>query len=200
MNQIQVVGEDYLTCALGEKLVVELLPGWQMPLQSINTKGITKLVPSLPRYVQQAKHFRPVLCIADTDGQCVKELLSKWLPQAIPEKFALRLAVSEAESWLIADRNALAHFLEVSENKIPQSPDSIKNPKRELLNLARHSKKKLIRQDVVSQHDPNKQGTGYNQHLCAFVKTHWSAQRAATNSPSLARAISRVKILGMTVT
>jgi hypothetical protein len=196
MKEILVVGEDPLTCALGEQLVAELLPGWSMPLTSINTKGITKLLPELPRFIQQAKHLRPVLCIADTDGKCVKALLSEWLPKAPPENFSLRLAVSEAESWLLADRKALACYLEIAEKLVSKIPDEEVNPKRHLLTLARKSKKRDIRLEVVSQTDLSKQGNGYNPHFCNFVKTHWSAQRAAENSPSLARALPRIVNLG----
>lgn len=193
MKQILVVGEDALTCAIGEKLVKELLPAWQMPQPSIDKKGVTKLIPELHRYIRQAKEFRPVLCIADTDGQCIKELLDQWLPkQQIPDNFLLRLAVSEAESWLLADNEALANYLEVSPARIPRTPDEIADPKRNLLSLARKSKKRVIRLEVVSQSDPEKQGNGYNQHLCDFVRMHWSAHRAAGNSPSLKRSIMRI--------
>jgi hypothetical protein len=196
MKQILIVGEDPLTCALGERLVTELLPDWYMPLSPINTKGITKLVPKLPRFIQQAKHFQPVLCIADTDGKCAKELLSKWLPTAPPENFSLRLAVPEAESWLLADREALADYLEIAEKHVSKAPDEEKDPKRHMLALARKSKKRDIRLEVVSQTDVSKQGNGYNPHLSHFAKVHWSAQRAADNSPSLARAIRRIANLG----
>lgn len=196
MKQILVVGEDPLTCALGERLVAELLPEWSVPFSPINTKGITKLVPELPRFIQQAKHWRPVLCIADTDGKCAKELLSEWLPKIPPENFSLRLAVSEAESWLLADRNAVATYLGIAEKHVSKTPDIEANPKRHMLTLARKSKIRDIRLEVVSQTDASKQGNGYNPHLCHFVKTHWSAQRAADNSPSLARAIHRIANLG----
>lgn len=196
MKQILVVGEDSLTCALGGRLVTELLPAWQMPQPPIDKKGVTKLIPELHRYIRQAREFRPVLCIADTDGQCVKELLDQWLPKHLPENFLLRLAVSEAESWLLADNEALASFLEISPARIPRTPDEIPDPKRNLLNLARRSKSRVIRQEVVSQFDPEKQGNGYNLHLCHFVRTHWSAQRAASNSPSLKRSIVRITNLG----
>lgn len=189
MKQILVVGEDPLTCALGEQLVKELLPGWVMALPPINTKGITKLVPELPRFIQQATHVQPVLCIADTDGKCPKELLSAWLPQVTPGKFSLRLAVSEAESWLIADRKALAEYFEIAEKHLSKLPDEEGDPKRHMLNLARKSKKRDLRIEMISPTDSSKQGSGYNPHLRQFVRMHWSAQRAANNSPSLARAI-----------
>lgn len=199
MKQILVVGEDSLTCALGGSLVAELLPTWQMPQPPIDKKGVTKLIPELHRYIRQAREFRPVLCIADTDAQCVRELLDQWLPKQVPENFLLRLAVPEAESWLLADNEALANYLEISPARIPRTPDEIADPKRNLLNLARRSKNRVIRQEVVSQLNPEKQGNGYNQHLCHFVRTHWSAQRAANNSPSLKRSIMRITRLGNAV-
>ncbi len=198
MKQILVVGEDPLTCALGEQLVTELLPGWRMPLPPINKRGVTKLIPELPRFVEQARHVQPVLCIADTDGQCPKMLLARWLPKSLPKNFALRLAVMEAESWLIADRKALAEFFDIAEKHISTTPDEEIDAKRHLLNLARKSRNRDLRLDLLSQTDASKQGSGYNPQLCRFVKMHWSAQRAAENSASLARAVRRIATLAQT--
>lgn len=197
MKQILVVGEDPLTCALGEQLVTELLPGWIVDPPPINKKGITKLIPELPRYIQLATHVQPVLCIADTDGKCPKKFLSANLPRIRPASFVLRLAVSEAESWLIADRKALAEFFEIAEKHLSKTPDEEADPKGHLLNLARKSKNRSIRIEMISQSDSSKQGSGYNPHLRRFVKMHWSAQRAASNSPSLARAVHQIsKLVG----
>ena len=77
MSRILVVGEDTLCCALGERLVAACLPDWQLAQPSIDTKGVTKLQPSLPRYLSLARSLHPVLCIADTDGQCAVELRAK---------------------------------------------------------------------------------------------------------------------------
>lgn len=192
MKQILVVGEDPLTCALGEQLVKELLPNWTIPTAPINKKGVTRLIPELPRYIQQARNYQPVLCIADTDGKCVKELLANWLPKTLPRTFCLRLAVTEAESWLIADRESLSNYFDIPEKHISRTPDEEPDPKRHLLNLARKSKIRDLRLEIVSQTDFSKQGNGYNPHLCHFVKTYWSAQRAANNSPSLSRALLRI--------
>lgn len=193
MKRILVVGEDPLTCALGEQLVRELLPSWIMPTAPINKKGITKLVPEFPRFIEQAKYVQPVLCIADSDGKCVKELLANWLPKALPNEFCLRLAVTEAESWLIADRKPMADFFGIPEKIVSKTPDEEPDAKRHLLNLARKSKTRDLRLEMISQSDGNKQGNGYNPHPCRFVKTYWSAQRAAQYSPSLARALLRVE-------
>jgi len=197
MNQILIVGEDPLTCALGEQLVKELLPTWNTPLPPINKQGITKLISALPRYIEQAKYVQPVLCIADTDGQCPVNLLAKWLPNTLPEDFTLRLAVNEAESWLLADRKALAEFFGVPEKQVSPTPDAENDPKRHLLNLAKRSRDRELRLEMVSPTDSNKQGNGYNPHLSRFVKMHWSARRAADRSPSLARAVRRITHFGL---
>ncbi len=156
MSRILVVGEDALSVALGERLVAAGLPGWEMPLPAINTGGVTKLVKALPRYIEQSRHVQPVLCVADTDGRCALSLLGEWLPRGAPEHFVLRLAVSEAESWILADRSALADYFEIPSARIPTRPEELADPKRTLLDLARRSGRRLIRQEVVSAQDTSK--------------------------------------------
>jgi len=195
VKQILVVGEDVLCCAFGEKLAHAVLPNWMLARESINTKGITKLVPSLSRYQEQARHIQPVICIADTDRRCPVELLAQWLENHKEPRFIFRLAVAEAESWLLADRETLAEFLAVPVGKIPDRPDELADPKREVLALARRSRRRLIRTEVVSSSDFSKPGNGYNIHLGEYIRTHWRALQAAKRSPSLARAIRSIRTL-----
>lgn len=194
-----MVGEDVLCCAIGERLAHTVLPGWTLARNSVNTRGITKLVPNLLRYMEQARHVQPVICIADTDGQCPVDLLKGWLDNHADTRFIFRLAVTEVESWLLADRKSLAKFFAVPIGKIPDHPDEISNPKREILALARRSRQRPIRTEVVSPFDPHKPGSGYNLHLVQYVQTHWQALHAAEQSPSLARAILRIRALGNVV-
>ena len=193
MSRILVVGEDALSCALGERLVRSVLPSWQLAGPSINTRGVTKLVAALPRYLQQAKYMQPMLCVADTDGRCVLDLLANWLQGRSAGNLILRFAVTEAESWLLADREGFSKALSVPLNKLPNNPDSEHNPKRLVLNLAKRSRDRRIRDEVVSSIDPSKPGTGYNVHLSHFVRTTWESSRAAECSASLAKAVHRLK-------
>lgn len=195
MTLIRVVGEDALCCALGERLVAQALPEWSLAGESINTRGITKLVPNLPRYVEQARHVQPVLCIADTDHRCPVELLREWTMNRAAERFLLRLAVSEAESWILADRQGTAEFFGIALKHVPEFPEHIPDAKRTVLRLATLSKVRPLRQEMVSSVDINKPGSGYNLHLCRLVSDHWSPARAAACSGSLSRAISRVRAL-----
>lgn len=196
MTRILVVGEDALSCALGERLVAQVLPGWSLSKAPINTNGITKLIPSLPRYLQQAEHVQPVLCIADTDHNCPVDLISQWLPHAHTQRFLFRLAVSEAESWLLSDREAFAGFLGLPVANLPRLPEGLPDAKQEVLRLARQSRVRRIRQEVVSSFDASKPGTGYNTHLCGFVRRDWRAAHAIGTSISLSKAVQRLADFG----
>ncbi|MDH0897681.1 MULTISPECIES: hypothetical protein [unclassified Pseudomonas] len=190
MSQMYVIGEDALSCALGTRLVTALM-GWSLAQPAVNTKGGTYLIKAMPRYTGLA-HIHPVLCLMDTDRGCAVELRQKWLPATAPSNFLLRLAVTESESWMMADREALAAFFDVAVRLIPDNPDEEADAKRTVLNLARRSRHRRIRQEVVSPLDASKPGTGYNVHLCEFINLHWHPQQAAQCSPSLARAIQRL--------
>jgi hypothetical protein len=193
VNKLLVVGEDALCCALGIQLIRAAMPGWSSTGDPINTGGITKLLPSIPRYVKQAQHVWPVLCVADTDKKCPVDLRNAWLPAHAPQSFMFRLAVPEAESWVLADREAFADFFRVPLNKISAAPEKLPDAKVELLRLARMSKVRQLKDEVVSAASPVKRGVGYNTHLCTLVSKHWDAIRAAERAPSLSRALERLR-------
>lgn len=195
MTRIRLVGEDALCCALGERLIAEALPGWSLAGEPINAHGITKLVPSLPRYKQQARHVQPVLCIADTDHRCPVELIRQWSGHEAAEKFVFRLAVSEAESWVLADRHATAEFFGVALKHVPEAPERVSDAKRAVLRLAALSRNRPIRQEMVSPVDAHKPGSGYNLHLRKLVAGPWQPSRAAGNCESLDRALQRLRVL-----
>ena len=195
MSSIVVVGEDELCCALGEQLVAQCLPGWTLAHQPINTQGVTKLQSALPRYHGALAKIQPVLCIADTDHCCAKELRESWLPAVVHSNFILRLAVSEADAWVIADRLAFAKAFGVSAALVPRDPETLIDAKREVLRLAARSSKRVIREEVIAQYDATKPGSGYNVHLCSFVRIRWNVANAAVHSPSLVRAVRALERL-----
>ena len=190
MSRIFIVGEDALCLALGQRLAAHCLPQWGLAPPPYNAQGITKLQKNLTRYIDFAGK-QPVLCIADTDGKCAVHLLRDWKirPRA---QFALRLAVTEAESWVLADRQGFSKEFGVSLTWLPQRPDEERDPKRLIVALAARSKKRLLRGEMVSHFDSGKPGPGYNTHLAAFVGAHWDIENAARHSPSLARTVAHV--------
>lgn len=193
MPGMYVIGEDALTCALGARLVEEITQcAPTLPL--INTHGVTRLQAALRRYFGLV-NVAPVLCLADTDGKCVIELIKRWAPHGMPSNFLMRFAVTEAESWLLADIEAFANFLHVPQSKMPQSSDELDNPKKKIVDLASRSSKRLLRQEMVSERDSSKPGVGYNIHLREFAAHYWRPLEAAKVSPSLARAILSLRKL-----
>lgn len=196
MKQILVVGEDDLSCALGQQLLEQVLPSWTLSGKPINTRGITKLIPRLPGLIEQSRYVRPVLCVADTDNACPVKWLNKRLPNGAPDGFFLRLAVPESESWVLADRQGTSEFFKIAMAQVHPDPEQLADPKREMLRLAKKSKIRQISEEMVSSTDVSKQGSGYNAHLSALVHKVWRAKRASERSPSLNRAIQRLAEFG----
>ena len=197
-STLLVIGEDAPCCAFGERLVRQFLPRWHTPLPSIDTRGVTKLRSALPRYCEQANFVQPVLCIADTDGQCPVSMLTDWLPNGAPPRLVLRLAVKEAESWALADAAEFAAAYEVPVSKIPLRPEDAADAKSAVLTLAKRSRSRKIRDEVVSAGSPPRPGAGYNLHLCRFISQRWRPEEAMTRSPSLLRAVMRLQLLAST--
>lgn len=101
-----------------------------------------------------------------------------------------RVAVREVEAWLLADREAFAEFLGISVTLMPQDADAIADPKQKLINLARKSKNKTLREGIVPNSKTTaKIGRDYNGQLIPFVKQIWKVDSAIPNSSSLERAM-----------
>jgi hypothetical protein len=95
---------------------------------------------------------------------------------------------------MLADRSAIAEFMRVSRRRIPADPDALHEPKVELVNVARHSRLRSIRGDLVPQQGKSgKVGAGYEPRMREFIVDAWDPRRAALNSPSLRRAIAAVQ-------
>jgi hypothetical protein len=158
--------------------------------------GKDSLLKRLPAYNKAALHF-PWFVLVDMDSAdgCVVEKLSAWLPQP-SENMVFRVAVAELEGWLLADREAIANFLGVAESKIPRNPDALGDPKQEIINLARKSRKRDIREGLVPR---PKSGTSvgptYASDIRDFGQRQWRPRVAAEESPSLARCLQRVEQL-----
>ena len=101
----------------------------------------------------------------------------------------------EVESWIMADRRALAKFLSIPVHRIPSNPDDISNPKEFLISLAGKSKETSLRDQLVpaSGATTAKVGPEYNSRFSEFVRDRWDLERAAVASPSLKRTLDRIR-------
>ncbi|MEA5672531.1 DUF4276 family protein [Pseudomonas sp. MH2] len=188
-----LVGEDQLCCELGRAILQQVCPGSSISSEIV-TGGFGKLKEKIPSLNKLAPHM-PVLMIADGDqNPCVVAQRNSWLPDDPHENLLLRLAVREAEAWVLADHAAWSEFAEVSAAKIPPSPDELQDPKQSLLGLVTKCKKRILREEMLpSKSSSAKIGLGYNIHMATFVRTAWSALRAAERSSSLRRAIASLE-------
>lgn len=159
-------------------------------------QGKAHLLERLPKY-NKAARFSPwfVIVDLDMDTQCALQAVVQWLP--IPEKgMRLRVAVRAVESWLMADRENLAKFLAVSPSKLEQATDTVSNPKEMLINVARTSRKRGIREDIVPRQGSGaKVGLLYVARLNEFTQKYWRPDVAATHSESLRRCIQALSTL-----
>jgi hypothetical protein len=142
----------------------------------------------------KAARYRPwvVLVDLDHDANCAPPFRVQWLPRTAPN-MCFRVAVREVESWLLADREHLAHFLSVSVSRIPANPDAVDEPKSLMVNLARHSRRREIREDMVPRPESGRNvGPAYASRLIEFVEdvaSGWRPDVAARSSDSLKRCL-----------
>jgi len=137
----------------------------------------------------QAAKGIPFLVLTDLDqSPCPPALIAEWLPVDRQANLLFRVAVHQVESWVLADQEAFSKFLGIRKALVPARPDEIVHAKEVLIALARNSRKRELRRDIVPPDgSTRKQGPVYNGRLSWFVQEHWSLVRASRNSPSLMR-------------
>ncbi|MBX3659726.1 MAG: hypothetical protein KF740_14940 [Ramlibacter sp.] len=155
-----------------------------------NAGGGSKFWPIAVRY-NEAGNYTNIIGLADLEqAACAPTLLASKLPQKAA-KFHLRLAVRMLESWLMADRQSLAAFLRIPIATVPADPDNDAHPKRRLVEMARRSTSKVIREAMIPDDSGSVVGADYVATMCRFITEHWQCARARQISPSLERACNR---------
>lgn len=185
--------EDLLSERVLRRIVATVRPDltiWQVLRR--NGSGYLR---SRARDFNRTAHSVPVFMLADQDRVevCPAELIESWLGVPAAPNLLFRVAVMEIESWVMADRGALAGFLSVRKESIPENPDAVLKPKELIVSLAKKSKRHDIRDDLVpSRGSTAAVGPAYNARLGEFVDTDWDPTRAADASPSLMKAVVRL--------
>jgi len=141
------------------------------------------------RAYNKAASILPYLVLVDLDNaQCPLIIINGWLNFTKSDNFLFRIAVREAEAWLIGDRNNFASFMGVSKDRIDLYPENIPDPKGYIINLARKSRKRKIKEDLVPEGKASV-GRNYNTCLSDFVLNHWDINKAKMTSKSLERLV-----------
>jgi hypothetical protein len=135
----------------------------------------------------------PYFVLVDSDDQCPPAKIRGWLASPVHPNLLFRIAVMEVESWLLADRSGIASFLGIDRTLIPRNADQIADPKRFLVNLARKSRRRRLREAIVPRPRTTAQvGPDYNGQLSSFIANTWNPRKATNNSASLLRCLKAV--------
>jgi len=137
----------------------------------------------------------PFVVLTDLDrATCAPNLIRQWLPVPRHPNLLLRIAVREVEAWLLADRGGFSDFLGIGEDRIPRDADGIPDPKVCLINLARRSRRRSLRDAIVpAEGITARQGPNYDGALTPFVLDSWDLAAAASRSPSLRRTVEAAR-------
>ena len=171
--------------------LIEQVGGISGPVYGRNGKH--HLRQRIANYNQAARQLPWVVLVdLDHDAECAPPLRSAWLPALSPH-MCFRVAVRQVEAWLLADRERVAKFLSVSASRIPHNPESVEHPKHLLVDLARSSRRRDIREDMVPRPGSGRPvGPAYTARLIEFVisqRTGWRPDVAARFSDSLNRSL-----------
>jgi hypothetical protein len=189
---VNVAAEDELSEAIAVRLVSAAC-GPDRIGHRLGRRGNSYLVGKMSSFRQMAIR-EPIFILTDLDDTvCAPSLIQNWRgSHDFPENLLLRVAVREAETWLLADKIGTADLLGVSPAKIPNDPENINDPKSFLLNLARQAKRDVRSELIISKGAIASQGLGYNRILSKFAATDWDFDAAAHRSGSLAKASMRL--------
>jgi hypothetical protein len=190
---VYIAVEDRISEAVLQKIL-----GEQYAPKSIITEGSGNLRSRIASYNSAAKHT-PFIVLTDLDeAECPPALIRTLLPVKRHEDLILRVAVREVEAWLLADEAALLRYLRVSGHPIPRDVDAIRDPKRFVLDLSRHSRDTELKVDILPPSGSSRiQGPNYNGRMIRFIRERWNPDRASRRSQSLRRALHRLRTFGI---
>lgn len=144
-----------------------------------------------------AAAFSPWVVIVDLNGdaQCAPDFVQVHMPARSPQ-MAFRVAVRQAEAWLMGDREELAAYLRVSERRIPPDPEMEVDAKQSMVNIARQSRSRQVRDDMVpTAASGRKAGANYAGRLIEFATARWRPLEAAQRVDSLSRCLQSLSAI-----
>ena len=159
-------------------------------------QGKEHLLLRLPGFNAAAIHSPWVVLVdLDRDAECAAVLRRGCLPAPAPF-MCFRIAVREVETWLLADREELARFVGVPVSRVPVAPESLQDPKQTMIEIARHSRRRAIREDMVPRPSSGRiVGPAYVSTMIEFATTRWRPEVAMLHSDSLRRCMERIRKL-----
>ena len=189
VSDLKVVVEDAVSEAVMTRLLAHV--GYSGKADYRIERGNGNIRKNIDKYKGASRHV-PHVVLTDLDRYpCPPALLDDWQVGSLPSTMSFRIAVREAEAWLLSDRQNIATFLMTAVEKVPCNPESLDDPKQTVFGVIRKSRKRRLVEEMVPQPGAHI-GPLYNERMCDFVLNHWHIEAAAENAPSLARSLARI--------
>ena len=190
---VYLVVEDLLSESICRRMVSLVRPDL-LVIACLGKTGIGAIKRDLRGYNRASRGIGHVVLVDQDRHECAPRLISDWFRDPAESGFLLRVATHEIESWLLADARGISGHLGVSMARVPRQPDLIPDPKEAIVGLARRSRNRNIRDSLVpASRSTAHVGREYNLVMCDFVETRWDLSVAALSSPSLEKALRRLK-------
>ena len=191
--EIALVVEDVLSLVLMEKVLAHTGRGYTV-LRPLVERGVGNMRKSVPKYLSASRALPHVVLVDLDQTPCAPQLRGQWGVATLPRSMLFRVAVREAEAWVLADQEGFARFAGIPINKISPAPESLADPKQALINLVRRSRNKRLAAELVpAQGSAVSIGPLYNERLGQFVRECWNVDTAMAHAPSLARTFDRLQ-------
>jgi len=191
---LSIVTEDQLSDAVVRRITGEISPAVSVvasfpdPGRRFSASGSSYIEQNISGFNQAAEHH-PFLVLLDLDRrECAPRYRDQLLPAGAARYMILRIAVTEVESWVLADRQAFSNHFAVSIDRVPRQPDALPDAKQELFNIVRYSRSRRLREAVLPQSSTAGHGPDYNGALISFLNQDWQLPPARAASNSLSRA------------
>lgn len=189
MKKISIASEDIISEMVLSKIISQVFTG--EIVHKLGRKGCGDLIKNVSKYNNLAA-LHPVILMLDLDTRnSADEYVSSICAKLKKDpNFHVVVPVTEVESWLLSDKSTLSVCLGVNEKVMPNEPDNLIDPKQTIINLARKSRLREIKNGLPpTAGEKCSIGISYNSILCEYVNNNWRVDVAKEFSPSLKRTV-----------
>jgi hypothetical protein len=194
MIPISIVTEDRLSETLARRILSEssqlftVTASYPDVSRQYSAAGNSYIEQRIHGFNSAAGHW-PFLVLLDLDRrECAPHYLAELIPNGASRYMMLRIAVTEAESWVLADRDSFSAFFSVSQDNVPRDPDGLPDAKQALFTAIRKSRSRRIKESILPSGPTASHGPDYNGILIKYLHEAWRIDPAESASPSLRRA------------
>ena len=189
---VYLVVEDELSEAVLRRIIRDFRKDWVIgPVYG--RQGNTYLFKHIRAFNKAAQGIPHVLLTDLDDVDCPPTLVNRLFQPNEVRNLVFCIATREVETWIMADREGFARYLGIGRSLVPSDVETIDTPRETLISLAKRSRNRSIREDIVPKVGSTaKKGRGYNSALSSFVLQKWNVESARGEAMSLDRAICRI--------